>query len=81
MKKLKRINWIILFSLLLLICIILISGFNLNKYGINKLCSAIGGIWCYWPSWSRVFIITIIILGIILILLSIVFIIRKLNKK
>jgi len=74
MKKQLKKQIIIILTLLLLIMIIgiiILYAFNLNKYGINFLCSLVGGILCYWPSWILVleiasFIITLIILLLIL---------------
>lgn len=79
MEKLEKGILIILTSFLLMIIIgiIIFYIFDLNKYGIRLLCSSIGGIWCYWPSWFGVFFTLIVIIAIILIILILFLKIKK----
>ncbi|MEM0465271.1 MAG: hypothetical protein QXW97_01055 [Candidatus Pacearchaeota archaeon] len=75
----KRILYVSIISILLLITLILKNLFS-DKYGISKLCSWIGGIWCYYPSWKFIFNLIIFVLIILLIILVMFIVIRK-NEK
>lgn len=83
MEKFEKALLIILtaFILLIVIGIIIFYGFGLNGYGINKLCSSVGGIWCYWPSWFGVFSTISSIMAITLTILIIFFLSKKLSVR
>ena len=82
MKKLKRLFLIILaiLALSIIIGIVIFYSFDLKTYGLNKLCSSIGGIWCYWPSSHGVFTTITSIFLILFIMLIIIFFVKNQSK-
>jgi len=55
-------------------------GIN-NNYGINTLCSSVGGIWCYWPSLGGIINLILSLTIIILLIFFIIRLVKKLQEK
>jgi hypothetical protein len=60
-----------------------IMGFGnhgmMGGYGSTRLCSTVGGIWCYWPNWTFVFNMVIGILVTTILVLLIVLLVKRIN--
>jgi protein-S-isoprenylcysteine O-methyltransferase Ste14 len=83
----KEGDILIIVAVLVLLMVFVFWGFGMmgfggmmHNYGISGVCSTIGGIWCYWPSWISFFAIITWTLVIIAFVLVIVWLTKKVSN-
>jgi carbon starvation protein CstA len=78
MKQLDNKTWIIILIVTLALAL-LVGGWGMmgyGGYGFNGMCSHMGGVWCYWPSFGWV----IQVLITVALVLFIVWIVRQIQN-
>jgi protein-S-isoprenylcysteine O-methyltransferase Ste14 len=77
----------IIVILVAIIVLFLLGGFGMmgfghmsGGYGISGMCSTIGGIWCYWPSWVGVFYFIMGVLVMISLALLVILLFKRIQK-
>jgi flagellar biogenesis protein FliO len=77
----------VIIALIVILVLFFVGGFGMmgfghmmNGYGIRGMCSTIGGIWCYWPSWAGVTSFIVSLLTIVALILLIIWLYREINN-